>query len=245
MQDIDKEELAEVEEVLQVVKAAKLMTEVVTTVGAATTAETPKVGVPRKRRGVIIQDPVETTLTVVMHSMNFDRENLEPLWKLVKEWFEKTDTKNYSDDYMLKTLRIIFGKPDVEASVWRDQKGRYGLAKRYLLTHFTLEQMLNTVRLKVKEVSEMSLELLRLVRRQLIEDTVFLRISWTIYLNTPLVDERLLLPPKHTPPKTDKTLCTRLLLDFLLIKDIQFERDDIFNIILLRKHSSLDTLYSF
>nr|GEY12089.1 zf-CCHC domain-containing protein/UBN2 domain-containing protein [Tanacetum cinerariifolium] len=98
---------------------------------------------------------------------NFDREDLESLWKLVKE------------------------------SVWRDQKGRYGLAKvkswklfesvgvhcitfsttqmflpvkkRYPLTHFTLEQMLNNVRLEVEEVSEISLELLRLVRRQLIE----------------------------------------------------------------------------
>nr|GEX37616.1 hypothetical protein [Tanacetum cinerariifolium] len=80
-----------------------------------------------------------------------------------------------------------------DASVWRDQKGRYGLAevkswklfeavrvhciifsttqmfllvtKRYPLTHFTLEQMLNNVRLEVEEVSEMSLELLRLVKR--------------------------------------------------------------------------------
>nr|GEX63168.1 hypothetical protein [Tanacetum cinerariifolium] len=60
-----------------------------------------------------------------------------------------------------------------------------------------------------------------------------------------ILDERLLLPPKQTPPKTDKTLCTRLLLDLLLIKDIQFERDDIFNIISHRKHSRLDTLYSF
>nr|GEU51625.1 copia protein [Tanacetum cinerariifolium] len=37
--------------------------------------------------------------------------------------------KNYSDDYLLKTLRIMFGQPDVEASIWRDQKGRYGFAK--------------------------------------------------------------------------------------------------------------------
>nr|GEW82989.1 hypothetical protein [Tanacetum cinerariifolium] len=100
---------------------------------------------------------------------NFDKEDSESLWKLVKERFEKTEPKNYSDDYLLKTLRIIFEQLDVKASVWRDQKGRYGLAKRYPLTHFTLEQMLNNVRLEVEEVSEMSLELLRLVRRQLIE----------------------------------------------------------------------------
>nr|GFB54948.1 hypothetical protein [Tanacetum cinerariifolium] len=100
---------------------------------------------------------------------NFNREDLESLWKLVKERFEKTQPKNYFDDYLLKNLRIMFEKPDVEANVWRDQKGRYGLAKRYPLTHFTLEQMLNNVRLKVEEVSEMSLEILRLVGRQLIE----------------------------------------------------------------------------
>nr|GEV57954.1 hypothetical protein [Tanacetum cinerariifolium] len=92
---------------------------------------------------------------------NFDREDLESLWKLVKERFEKTEPKNYSDDYLLKTLKIMFEQPNVKASVWRDQKGRYGLAKRYPLTHFTLEQMLNNVRLEVEEESEMSLDLLR------------------------------------------------------------------------------------
>nr|GEY64357.1 hypothetical protein [Tanacetum cinerariifolium] len=93
---------------------------------------------------------------------NFDREDLESLWKLVKERSEMTKPKNYIDDYLLKTLRTMFEQPDVEASIWKDQKGRYGLAKRYPLTHFTLEQMLNNVRLEVEEVSEMSLELLRI-----------------------------------------------------------------------------------
>nr|GFB15368.1 hypothetical protein [Tanacetum cinerariifolium] len=66
----------------------------------------------------------------------------------------------------------MFEQPDVEASIWRDQKGRYGLAKRHPLIHFTLEQMLNNVRLEVEKVSEMSLELLRLVTRQLNEGYV-------------------------------------------------------------------------
>nr|GFA29733.1 hypothetical protein [Tanacetum cinerariifolium] len=96
---------------------------------------------------------------------NFDKEDLETLWKLVKERFEKTEPKKYSDDYLLKALRIMFEQPDVEASVWRDRKDMHG----YPLTHFTLEQMLNNVRLEVEELSELSLELLRLVRRQLIE----------------------------------------------------------------------------
>nr|GEV12662.1 ribonuclease H-like domain-containing protein [Tanacetum cinerariifolium] len=66
MQDVNDEELADVEEVLEVAKATKLMTEVVTTAGATTTAKATKVNVLRKRIGVVIQDPEETTSTVVM-----------------------------------------------------------------------------------------------------------------------------------------------------------------------------------
>nr|GEW43497.1 hypothetical protein [Tanacetum cinerariifolium] len=58
--DVNDEEPAKVEEVLKVVKAAKLMTEVVTTAGTTTTAEATKVSVPKRRRSVVIQDPEET-----------------------------------------------------------------------------------------------------------------------------------------------------------------------------------------
>nr|GEY32631.1 hypothetical protein [Tanacetum cinerariifolium] len=68
MQDVDDEEPAEVEEVLEVVTDAKLITKVVTTAGATTTTEATKVSVPRRRRGVVIQDPEETTSIVVVHS---------------------------------------------------------------------------------------------------------------------------------------------------------------------------------
>nr|GEY76805.1 replication protein A 70 kDa DNA-binding subunit D [Tanacetum cinerariifolium] len=88
---------------------------------------------------------------------NFDREDLEYLWKIVRERFEKIEPKNYTDDYLLSTLKIMFEKPNVEANVM------------YPLTHFTLEQMVNNVRLEVDDESEMSLKLLRLVRRQLNE----------------------------------------------------------------------------
>nr|GEV69817.1 hypothetical protein [Tanacetum cinerariifolium] len=114
---------------------------------------------------------------------NFNREDLETLWKLVKERFESAEPKNFLNDFFLNTLKIMYEKPNVEASVWRDQKGRYGLEKikswklfksygvyiitltttqmillvekKYPLTHFTLEQMLNNVRLKVEKESEM------------------------------------------------------------------------------------------
>nr|GEY81374.1 hypothetical protein [Tanacetum cinerariifolium] len=48
---------------------------------------------------------------------NFDRKDLESLWKIVRERFEKTKPKNYTDDYFLNTLKIMFEKPNVEANV--------------------------------------------------------------------------------------------------------------------------------
>nr|GEY90264.1 hypothetical protein [Tanacetum cinerariifolium] len=80
MLDVNDEEPAGVEEVLEVVKAAKLITKVVTTtrveVNAANVQDTPiidaeatkvivQVPKPRKRRGVIIQDLEETTTVTV------------------------------------------------------------------------------------------------------------------------------------------------------------------------------------
>nr|GFA46089.1 hypothetical protein [Tanacetum cinerariifolium] len=94
--------------------------------------------------------------------------------EIKEEGKKRQEPKNFSDDFLLNILKIMFEKPNIKANVWKDEKGRYGLAKvilvvkkKYPLTHFTLEQMLNNVRLKVKEESEMSLELLTLVRRQL------------------------------------------------------------------------------
>nr|GEY96557.1 hypothetical protein [Tanacetum cinerariifolium] len=120
---------------------------------------------------------------------NFDREDLEVLWQLVEERFASSKPKNFSDDFLLTTLTYLFEKPDVQAKVWKNQKSVHGLAKvkswrllepcgvhiitftttqmillverRYPLKSFTLDQMLNNVRLEVEEESEVSLELLR------------------------------------------------------------------------------------
>nr|GEV94846.1 hypothetical protein [Tanacetum cinerariifolium] len=59
---------------------------------------------------------------------NFNREDLETLWKLVKKRFESTEPKNFSDDFLLNILKIKFEKPNVKANVWRDQKSKYELA---------------------------------------------------------------------------------------------------------------------
>nr|GEX79201.1 hypothetical protein [Tanacetum cinerariifolium] len=44
---------------------------------------------------------------------NFDREDLEALWRLVKERFATTKPKNFSDDFLLTTLGAMFKKPDI------------------------------------------------------------------------------------------------------------------------------------
>nr|GEX34618.1 hypothetical protein [Tanacetum cinerariifolium] len=67
MQETDEAEPAEVKEVIKVVTAAKLMTEVVTTATTTiTVAPVPKASAPRRRRGVIIQDPEETATASVI-----------------------------------------------------------------------------------------------------------------------------------------------------------------------------------
>nr|GFB31879.1 hypothetical protein [Tanacetum cinerariifolium] len=116
------------------------------------------------------------------------------LWHIVQERFASSKPKNFSDDFLLNTLKIMFEKPIVEDQVWKNQRGSYGLAKvkswkllescgvyiitftttqmillverRYPLTRFTLDQILNKVILEVEEEGEVSLELLRFVRRQ-------------------------------------------------------------------------------
>nr|GEW02789.1 hypothetical protein [Tanacetum cinerariifolium] len=65
-------------------------------------------------------------ITLLKH---FDREDLEDLWQLVKERFKTTKPKNFLDDFLLNILKIMFEKPNIKASVWKDQNGRYGLAK--------------------------------------------------------------------------------------------------------------------
>nr|GEX70629.1 hypothetical protein [Tanacetum cinerariifolium] len=104
---------------------------------------------------------------------NFDREDLEVLWRLVKERFASTKPKNFSNDFLLTTLGAMFEKLDIQAQIWKNQRSVHGQAKvkswkllescgvqiitftttqlillvkrRYPLRRFTLDQMLNNV----------------------------------------------------------------------------------------------------
>nr|GEW69295.1 xylulose kinase-1 [Tanacetum cinerariifolium] len=48
---------------------------------------------------------------------NFDREDLEALWSLMKEIFSTTKPKNFSDDFLLVTLGAMFEKPDIHTQI--------------------------------------------------------------------------------------------------------------------------------
>nr|GEY70148.1 hypothetical protein [Tanacetum cinerariifolium] len=95
------------------------------------------------------------------------KEDLDSLWSIVKEIFSTSNPNNFSDDFLLTTLGAMFERPDGQAQVWKNQRTVHGQAKlillvqrRYLLLKFTLDQMLNAVKLRVEEQSEISLELL-------------------------------------------------------------------------------------
>nr|GEV30269.1 uncharacterized mitochondrial protein AtMg00810-like [Tanacetum cinerariifolium] len=182
MQDTDEAEPAEVEEVFEVVTTAKLMREVVTT--AATTiiaAQVPKASALRRRRGVVIEDPQETaTASVIVHSEIKSKDKgkgqKEEGSKRKDDSLEQRAAKKQRIDEEteeLKThLQIIANDDDDDVYTEATPlalKMILLVEKKYPLKRFTLEQILNNVRLEVEEESEMSLELLRLVRRQLQE----------------------------------------------------------------------------
>nr|GEU41147.1 hypothetical protein [Tanacetum cinerariifolium] len=239
LQDTDEAEPAEVEEVIEVVTAAKLMTDVVITDATTiTAAQVPKASASRRRNGVVIQYPEETTTTsVIVHfevkskdkgkgilveepkplkrqaqikqDEAFARElkvelNANINWDDVMEQVkkkEKQDNTHYNsiqaflekreneieeegskrkddspEQRAAKKQRIDEKEEELKRHlqiIANDDNDVYTEAtplvlkmillveKKYPFTRFTLEQMLNSVRLEVEEESEMSTELLR------------------------------------------------------------------------------------
>nr|GEX96967.1 hypothetical protein [Tanacetum cinerariifolium] len=49
---------------------------------------------------------------------NFDREDLEMLWQIIQERFTSSKPKNFSNDFLLNTLKMMFEKPNVEAQTY-------------------------------------------------------------------------------------------------------------------------------
>nr|GEY80010.1 hypothetical protein [Tanacetum cinerariifolium] len=59
---------------------------------------------------------------------NFDREELETLWRIVKKGFSISKPNNFSDEYLLTALKMMFERPDGQDNVWRNQSTVHGQA---------------------------------------------------------------------------------------------------------------------
>nr|GFA78743.1 hypothetical protein [Tanacetum cinerariifolium] len=137
-----------------------------------------------------------TPLSSIKMLKNFDRKDLEVLWRLVKTRFEKVQPLDHMDSFLMHNLKTMF-KHHVEDNVWKNQQRLVKVKnwklydscgilcvtmhntlyyllfeKIYPLTHYTLHQMFNYVKLQVDYECEMAYELLRLVKKQLKEGYV-------------------------------------------------------------------------
>nr|GEV08907.1 hypothetical protein [Tanacetum cinerariifolium] len=51
---------------------------------------------------------------------NFDREDLETLWRIAKDRFSTKKPTNFSDEYLLLTLKTMFRELDEHDGIWRN-----------------------------------------------------------------------------------------------------------------------------
>nr|GEW64787.1 hypothetical protein [Tanacetum cinerariifolium] len=51
----------------------------------------------------------------------FDREDLDTLWRIVKKRFSASKPKNFSDEYLLTTLKTMFERPDRQDNEMKDK----------------------------------------------------------------------------------------------------------------------------
>nr|GFC00499.1 hypothetical protein [Tanacetum cinerariifolium] len=56
------------------------------------------------------------------------REDLEDLWKIVKTRFSTSKPTNWTDDYLLATLKNTFGKTEAQDVLWKSQQTEHGQA---------------------------------------------------------------------------------------------------------------------
>nr|GEY94361.1 hypothetical protein [Tanacetum cinerariifolium] len=51
---------------------------------------------------------------------NFNREDLETFWKIVRDRFSTSKPTNFLDEYLLLTLKKMFKEPDGQDAIWRN-----------------------------------------------------------------------------------------------------------------------------
>nr|GEU51297.1 putative ribonuclease H-like domain-containing protein [Tanacetum cinerariifolium] len=64
---------------------------------------------------------------------NFNKEDLETLWRIVKERFSTLKPNNFLDEYLLTALKTMFERPDGQDNVWRSQN--YSAGGKKIPTH--------------------------------------------------------------------------------------------------------------
>nr|GEX03837.1 hypothetical protein [Tanacetum cinerariifolium] len=74
--------------------------------------------------------PIGTKVPVVNYEIvminNKPREDLEDLWKIVKAIFSTSKPNNFTNDYVLATLKNMFEKTDAQDVIWRSQQTEHG-----------------------------------------------------------------------------------------------------------------------
>nr|GEV90331.1 putative ribonuclease H-like domain-containing protein [Tanacetum cinerariifolium] len=78
---------------------------------------------------LIFEKHFDLNMAFLQKTKNFDKEDLEALWRLVKEQFATTKPKNFFYDFLLITLGAMFKKPDIHAQIWKSQRSVHGQAK--------------------------------------------------------------------------------------------------------------------
>nr|GEW64698.1 reverse transcriptase domain-containing protein [Tanacetum cinerariifolium] len=78
----------------------------------------------------VVKQGTELYVSFITLLKNFDREDLESLWSLVQERFSTSKPNNFSDDYLLTTLKAMFGKPDGQDNVWKSQRIDFASRKK-------------------------------------------------------------------------------------------------------------------
>nr|GFA58076.1 hypothetical protein [Tanacetum cinerariifolium] len=88
-----------------------------------------------KYKIIIADDTHQFYISFTTLLKNFDREDLETFWRIVRDRFSTLKPTNFSDEYLLLTLKTIFGEIDGHDAMWRNQKSVHGLAlvKRWKL----------------------------------------------------------------------------------------------------------------
>ncbi|GJT95169.1 hypothetical protein Tco_1090687 [Tanacetum coccineum] len=109
-------------------------------------------------------------LTFTKMLKNFDREDLEVLWRIVKARFKKTEPNQQG---LVKVLNWkLYDSCGIHYVTMHNILYYMLVEKTYPLTKHTLHQMFNDVKLQVDYECKMAFELLRLVKKQLKEGYV-------------------------------------------------------------------------